>query len=198
MPEHRPQLLQPGEIDFDRFVFHFTPKSCSWLNAVETLFSRLTRRRLKRGVFRSIVDLQAAINRFLRENNDNPKPFVWTADPDKIIASVKRGYRCDLTALSFEKSRPGVNLFDEPRLNIFGRSGMAGWIGGLVMQRRLAAILFADIAGYTRLMDQYEAETHARLMAVFSEIVEPMVAAAQGTIVKSTGHGLPCRLESCK
>jgi transposase len=42
-----------------RFVFHFTPTSCSWLNAVETFFSRLTRRRLERGGFRSIVDLQA-------------------------------------------------------------------------------------------------------------------------------------------
>jgi hypothetical protein len=43
--------------------------------------------------FCSIVDLQAAINRFLRETNDHPKPFVWTADPDSIIASVKRGYQ---------------------------------------------------------------------------------------------------------
>jgi transposase len=74
-----------------RFVFHFTPKSCSWLNAVETLFSRLTRRRLKRGVFRSIVDLQAAINRFLAETNADPKPFVWTAHPDRVIAAVQRG-----------------------------------------------------------------------------------------------------------
>jgi transposase len=52
-----------------RFVFHFTPTSCSWLNAVETFFSRLTRRRLQRGVFRSIVDLQAAINRFIADHN---------------------------------------------------------------------------------------------------------------------------------
>ena len=74
-----------------RFVFHFTPKSCSWLNAVETLFSRLTRRRLKRGVFHSIVDLQAAINRFLAETNADPKPFVWTAHPDRVIAAVQRG-----------------------------------------------------------------------------------------------------------
>ena len=74
-------------------VFHFTPKSCSWLNAIKTLFFRLTRRRLKRGVFCSIVDLQAAINRFLKETNDDPKPFVWTADPDKIIAAVRRGYQ---------------------------------------------------------------------------------------------------------
>jgi len=76
-----------------RFVFHYTPTSASWLNAVEGFFAKLTKRRLKRGVFRSIVDLQAAINRFLKETNDHPKPFVWTADPDKIIAAVKRGYQ---------------------------------------------------------------------------------------------------------
>ena len=76
-----------------RFVFHFTPTSASWLNAVEGFFAKLTRRRLKRGVFRSIVDLQAAINRFLKETNDHTKPFVWTADPDKIIAAVRRGYQ---------------------------------------------------------------------------------------------------------
>jgi transposase len=76
-----------------RFVFHFTPTSTSWLNAVEGYFAKLTKRRLRRGVFRSIVDLQAAINRFLAETNDNPKPFVWTADPDKIIAAVRRGHQ---------------------------------------------------------------------------------------------------------
>jgi hypothetical protein len=48
---------------------------------------------LKRGVFRSVVELQAAINRFLDETNDNPKPFTWTADPDKIIAAVRRGHQ---------------------------------------------------------------------------------------------------------
>src|SRR5262245_51393528 len=76
-----------------RFVFHYTPKSASWLNAVEGFFTKLSKRRLKRGTFRSLVDLQAAINRFLAEANDNPKPFVWTADPDKIIAAVRRGYQ---------------------------------------------------------------------------------------------------------
>lgn len=76
-----------------RFVFHFTPTSCSWLNAVEGYFAKLSNRRLKRGVFRSVVDLQAAINRFVEETNADPKPFVWTADPDKIIAAVKRGHQ---------------------------------------------------------------------------------------------------------
>ena len=67
-----------------RFVFHFTPTSGSWLNAVETFFSALTRRRLKRGSFHSIVDLQAAIHRYIAEHNADPKPFTWTktAGPD--------------------------------------------------------------------------------------------------------------------
>jgi hypothetical protein len=73
--------------------FHFTPTSCSWLNAVEGYFAKLSKRRLKRGIFHSVVDLQAAINRFVAETNAEPKPFVWTADPDKIIAAVKRGHQ---------------------------------------------------------------------------------------------------------
>jgi transposase len=74
-----------------RFHFHFTPTSASWLNAVEGFFAKLTRQRLKRGVFNGIVDLQTAINRYLAETNDNPKPFLWTADPDAIIEKVRRG-----------------------------------------------------------------------------------------------------------
>jgi transposase len=76
-----------------RFTFHFTPTSCSWLNAVEGFFAKLTKRRLKRGVFHSVVDLQAAINRFVTEHNHKPKPFTWIADPNKIIAAVKRGHQ---------------------------------------------------------------------------------------------------------
>jgi len=75
-----------------RFTFHFVPTSCSWLNAVEGFFAKLSRRRLKRGVFRSVHELQIAINRFVEETNYDPKPFVWTADPDKIIAAVRRGH----------------------------------------------------------------------------------------------------------
>jgi transposase len=76
-----------------RWTFHFTPTSASWLNAVEGFFATLTRRRLKRGVFRSIVELQAAISRFLAEHNDNPRPFRWTKCPNKIIGAVKRGFQ---------------------------------------------------------------------------------------------------------
>jgi transposase len=76
-----------------RFLFHFTPTSASWLNAVEGVFAILTKRRLKRGVFRSLQDLKHAIHRFLNDINANPKPFTWTKDPKKIIAAVKRGHQ---------------------------------------------------------------------------------------------------------
>jgi transposase len=71
-----------------RWTFHYTPTSGSWLNAVETFFSAMTRRRLSRGVFRSLVDLQAAINRYLAEHNATPKPFTWTATPASIAAKL--------------------------------------------------------------------------------------------------------------
>ena len=75
-----------------RWTFHFTPTSCSWLN-VEGFFARLTRRRLKRGVFPSLVALQEAINRFIDHHNQQPIPFVWKADPKDIIAAAKRGHQ---------------------------------------------------------------------------------------------------------
>jgi transposase len=73
-----------------RWVFHFTPTSASWLNAVEGFFSVLTRRRIRRGAFRSVVDLQAAINRYIKEHNDDPKPFVWTKPADAILDKIAR------------------------------------------------------------------------------------------------------------
>jgi len=76
-----------------RWTFHFTPTSCSWLNAVETFFAKLTNQRLRRGSFHSLVALQEAINRHLAEHNRNPWPFVWTADPDVIVEKVRRGYQ---------------------------------------------------------------------------------------------------------
>jgi len=76
-----------------RWTFHFTPTSASWVNAVEGFFARLSKRRLKRGVFHSVVSLQEAINRFVAEANNAPKPFRWTKDPDNIIAAVRRGHQ---------------------------------------------------------------------------------------------------------
>jgi transposase len=73
-----------------RWTFHFTPTSGSWLNAVENFFSVLTRKRIRRGSFHSIVDLQAAIKRYLAEHNAEPKPFVWTASAASILAKLDR------------------------------------------------------------------------------------------------------------
>ena len=71
-----------------RWTFHFTPTSGSWLNAVETFFSALTRKRIRRGSFHSLVDLQAAIRRYLAEHNADPKPFRWTATSAAIMAKL--------------------------------------------------------------------------------------------------------------
>ncbi|MEA1831265.1 IS630 family transposase [Methylobacterium durans] len=76
-----------------RWTFHFTPTSASWLNAVEGFFAKLTTRRLRRGVFGSLVEVQAAIKRFIAQTNGDPRPFVWTADPDRIIKAAKRGHQ---------------------------------------------------------------------------------------------------------
>ena len=76
-----------------RFTFHFTPTSASWVNAVEGFFAKLTKQRLKRGVFHSLVSLQEAINRYVADANTDPRPFRWTKDPDKIIEAVRRGHQ---------------------------------------------------------------------------------------------------------
>ena len=77
-----------------RWTFHFIPTSSSWLNAVEGFFAKLAKRRLKNGVFHSLVDLQAAINRFIKEHNETEaKPFNWRANPHEIIAARNRGFQ---------------------------------------------------------------------------------------------------------
>jgi transposase len=73
-----------------RWIFHFTPTSASWLNAVETFFSALTRRRLRRGDFASITDLQAAINRYIAQHNGSPRPFIWTKSAEAILDKLNR------------------------------------------------------------------------------------------------------------
>src|SRR5262249_22300282 len=67
-----------------RWPFHSTPPSCSWLNAVEGFFAKLTKRRLKRGVFHSLIALQTAINSYIEHHHQSSKPFRWRADPQTI------------------------------------------------------------------------------------------------------------------
>ena len=72
-----------------RFVVHFTPTSASWLNQVERFFAEITERRIRRGVFRTVQELERAIEAYLAEHNRDPKPFRWTATADLILRRVE-------------------------------------------------------------------------------------------------------------
>ena len=73
-----------------RFHVHFTPTYGSWINLVERWFAELTNKRLRRGVFRSVKELEAAIREYIAVHNEDPKPFVWTRTADQILASISR------------------------------------------------------------------------------------------------------------
>ena len=77
--------------DRRRWHLHFTPTSSSWTNLVEGFFKELTERRLKRGVFTSVAELEAAITEWIATWNLNPKPFIWKATAEEIIEKVQRG-----------------------------------------------------------------------------------------------------------
>jgi transposase len=73
-----------------RFVIHYVPTSCSWLNLIERWFAELTNKRIRRDSFLSVADLTAAIEDFLAAWNATPKPFIWTATVDSILAKLAR------------------------------------------------------------------------------------------------------------
>ncbi len=73
-----------------RFHIHFTPTSSSWLNLVERWFREITDKRIRRETFRSVEQLIRAITEYIQHNNQTPKPFVWTAKADEILAKVQR------------------------------------------------------------------------------------------------------------
>jgi transposase len=76
--------------DHPRWVFHFTPTSGSWLNAVENFFSALTRRAIRRGVFSSVADLRDTISAYIRKQNADPKPFIWTKPAETVLVKLRR------------------------------------------------------------------------------------------------------------
>src|SRR5919202_6287085 len=88
---HNHDNVRAGPGQHPRFHLHFTPTSSSWLNLVERWFRELTGKAIRRGVFRSVPELIAAIEEFLRVHNEDPKPFVWTATAESILTKVRRG-----------------------------------------------------------------------------------------------------------
>ncbi len=85
-PEVRRWLARPEN---QRITLHFTPTSCSWLNMVEIFFGIITRQAIRRGTFRSVRDLTAAIGAFIDAYNNRCQPFSWTKDADKLLAKVR-------------------------------------------------------------------------------------------------------------
>jgi transposase len=88
---HKHQNVRRWLAKHPRFHLHFTPTSSSWLNLVERWFRDLTDKAIRRGVFHSVPDLIVAIEKYLQANNDDPKPFIWTATADAILEKVRRG-----------------------------------------------------------------------------------------------------------
>lgn len=87
-----------------RFVLHFIPTSSSWLNLIERWFAELSQKAVRRGVFRSVEELEQAIATFLSAWNTNPTPFVWTASVEKILEKIARARR------RLEQIQPGCSL----------------------------------------------------------------------------------------
>jgi hypothetical protein len=88
---HKHPKVQAWLKQHPRFHMHFTPTSASWLNQVERFFGLITEDRIRCGVFKSVGELETAIQQYLDQHNADPKPFVWTASATSILEKVARG-----------------------------------------------------------------------------------------------------------
>jgi len=87
---HKTPLIRNWFAKRPRFHVHFTPTYGSWLNLVERWFAELANKQLRRGAYRSVPQLKAAIQEFIDAHQADPKPFVWTKTADEILASIVR------------------------------------------------------------------------------------------------------------
>lgn len=85
---HKTEKIKMWLKKHTRFKMHFTPTSASWINMVERFFSELTNKRVRRGVFRSVKELEMTVMDFVNKHNDNPKVFTWTKDANTILSKV--------------------------------------------------------------------------------------------------------------
>jgi transposase len=97
---HKTAMIRKWFAKRPRFHVHFTPTYGSWINLVERWFAELTNKRIRRGVFRSVKELEAAIREYIAVHNEDPKPFVWTRTADQILASIARYARRTVLAQS--------------------------------------------------------------------------------------------------
>jgi transposase len=87
---HKTAIIRNWFAKRPRFHVHFTPTYGSWLNLVERWFAEITNKRIRRGIFRSVKELESAICEYIDVHNEDPKPFVWTRTADQILASIAR------------------------------------------------------------------------------------------------------------
>jgi transposase len=87
---HKTPMIRAWFVKRPRWHVHLTPTSSSWLSQVERFFALLTDKKIRRGVYRSVADLQADIGGFIERHNADPKPFRWTKSADDILASIER------------------------------------------------------------------------------------------------------------
>jgi transposase len=87
---HKHPEVKKWFVDHPRFHVHFVPTSSSWLNLVERWFAEISRKRIRRGTFRSVPELIRAIMHYVRENNRSPRPFIWTASVATIMRKIRR------------------------------------------------------------------------------------------------------------
>jgi transposase len=87
---HKTPRIQRWLVRHPRFHLHFTPTGASWLNLVERWFALLTQKQIRRGVHRSVRELETTIRNYLSVYNEDPKPFIWTKTADQILESVAR------------------------------------------------------------------------------------------------------------
>jgi transposase len=87
---HKTALIRKWFAKRPRFHVHFTPTYGSWINLVERWFAELTNKRIRRGAFRSVKELESAIREYISVHNEDPKPFIWTRTADQILDSIAR------------------------------------------------------------------------------------------------------------
>ena len=105
---HKTALIRNWFAKRPRFHLHFTPTYASWVNLVERWFAEITNKRIRRGVFRSVKELEAAIREYIEVHNENPKPFVWTRTADQILESIARLHSFCLTPVPSKISNSSI------------------------------------------------------------------------------------------
>lgn len=90
---HNTAAVRKWLIAHPRFVLHFTPTGASWLNQIERFFGLITSQRIRRGSFESVEELERAITDYIKQHNDDPKPFVWTKTADQIFDKITESFK---------------------------------------------------------------------------------------------------------